>query len=120
MKKYNDQRKAKSQQGGAEQKLARGNEEQNHQEHQVNRKQGHIRNSKDKDNLEAKLEEAFLHLRLRHHNIDCVSEPGKSRSEVWRRGPSVTSEDVAKFFMAGSVGPVYFLGSGCCEHEHLY
>jgi len=79
-----------------------------------------MRNSEDKDHLEAKLEEAFLHPRLRHRNIDCVSELGKSRFEVWRRGPSATSEDAAKFFMAGSVVPIYFLGSDCCEHEHLY
>jgi hypothetical protein len=61
MEKPDDRRRAKPQQGGAEQKPAIGNEEQMGQEHQVNTEEGHIRNLEDNDHLEAKLEEVLTH-----------------------------------------------------------
>ncbi|KAH9205433.1 hypothetical protein DL95DRAFT_470587 [Leptodontidium sp. 2 PMI_412] len=101
LEKHGDQRReprAKSQQGGEEQKSTSGNREKNDQEHRVNRKEGHVRNSEGKHHSDAKLEVVFSHPRLRHRDIDCVSEPGCSPSRFWRWGPSATSEDAAKFF----------------------
>ncbi|KAG4430484.1 hypothetical protein IFR05_014027 [Cadophora sp. M221] len=99
VEKHDDQRREpKSQQGGPELKFASGNREQNDQEHIVNRKEGHVRNLEGKDHSEAKLEVAFSPLRLRHHDIDCVSKPSSSSLRLWRWGPSATSEDAAKFF----------------------
>jgi hypothetical protein len=57
---------------------------QNDQEHIVNRIEGHLRNSEDKDHSEVKLEVAFSHPRLHHYDIDCVLEPGNSSSQFWR------------------------------------
>ncbi|KAH8598468.1 hypothetical protein B0O99DRAFT_43184 [Bisporella sp. PMI_857] len=83
MGKHDDQTReprAKSQQGGAEQKYASWITEPNDQERMVNRREGHVRISGGKDHSEAKLEVAFPHQRLRHLDIGCVSEPGNSSS----------------------------------------
>ena len=90
--------RSKSQQSGAEQRSASGNREQDDEEHIVNKDEGCTRTSEDKDHLEANPEVACSHPRLRHHDIDCVLEPGNSLSRFWRWGPSATSEDAAKFF----------------------
>jgi hypothetical protein len=100
--KYEEKRReprAKSQQSGAEQRSASGSrEQQDKEEHIVNKDEERTRTSEDKDHSEANLEVAFSHPTLRHHDIDCVLEPGNSSSRFWRWGPSATSNDAAKFF----------------------
>lgn len=98
---YKDKRgetRAKSQQGGAEQRSSRGNIEQGDEEHEVNKEEGRKNNLEEKEHSEANLEIAFSQPSLCHHNIDSILRSGNSSSQFWRWGPSATSNDAAKFF----------------------
>jgi hypothetical protein len=79
--KYGDERRgprAKSQQSGSGQRSASGNKEQDDTEHIVNKEEGRMWTSEEKDFLEANLEVELTHPRLRHHDIDCLLAPGNS------------------------------------------
>jgi hypothetical protein len=98
---YKDKRgeiRAKSQQGGAEQRSTRGNIEQGDEEHEVNKEEGRKSNLEEKDHSEANLEIAFSQPSFSRHDIDSILRSGNSSSQFWRWGPSATCNDAANFF----------------------
>lgn len=90
--------RTKSQQSGAEQRSASGNTEQDDEEHELNKEEGHKSNLENDDHSKANLEVAFSCPKLRHHDFDYISKPGNNSSGIWQWGPDATSNDVAKFF----------------------